>query len=118
MLRLRCTRPLGLAARQVREMLTGKNFARLALGVPAATAVGWASGIDSTFGGVNVDAETYSFRDRPLDDAIAAMCDIGRGYAELTARHNLRTGWRRDMSGDAAVLNARIRPEAECRASW
>jgi sugar phosphate isomerase/epimerase len=34
-----------------------------------------------------IGAQTYSFRDRPLDACIAAMKDIGLGYAELWQGH-------------------------------
>jgi sugar phosphate isomerase/epimerase len=68
-------------------MLTRREFGKLALAVPAAEVLTQTRRIRSTFGGVMVGAQTYSFRDRPLDDAIAAMREIGLGYAELTARH-------------------------------
>lgn len=37
--------------------------------------------------GVVIGVQSYSFRDRPLDDAIAAMHQIGVRYCELTAGH-------------------------------
>lgn len=43
--------------------------------------------IDSKFNGVMVGAQSYSFRDRPLDEAIQAMKDIGIGYTELWQGH-------------------------------
>ena len=40
--------------------------------------------IDSKFNGVMIGAQTYSFRTLPsLDDCVAAMKQIGLGYAEL-----------------------------------
>jgi sugar phosphate isomerase/epimerase len=68
-------------------MLTRRAFGKVALALPGARASRAAARIHSTFGGVMVGAQTYSFRDRPLDAAIAAMREIGLGFAELTARH-------------------------------
>ena len=42
---------------------------------------------DSKVKGVRIGAQTYSFRDRPLDDCIKAMSDIGLSYAELWSGH-------------------------------
>jgi sugar phosphate isomerase/epimerase len=70
----------------VNLMLSRRDLGKLALSA-AAAALGSAARIDSTFGGVRVGVQTYSFRDRPLDEAIAAMRTIGFGYAELSARH-------------------------------
>jgi sugar phosphate isomerase/epimerase len=61
-----------------------RDFAKVALGAPLAVAF---AKINSTFGGVMVGAQTYSFRDRPLDECIAAMKQIGLGFAELTSSH-------------------------------
>ena len=43
--------------------------------------------IDSTFHGVAIGAQSYSFRDMPLDDAIGAMKRIGIGSCELWSGH-------------------------------
>ena len=43
--------------------------------------------IRSTFGGVIVGTQCYSFRDRPLDGAIQAMVEIGIGACEMNFRH-------------------------------
>jgi sugar phosphate isomerase/epimerase len=43
--------------------------------------------IDSVVRGVQIGAQSYSFRDRPLDAAIKAYQDVGLGEAELTQGH-------------------------------
>jgi len=63
--------------------LTRRDFTGLALaaGLPAAAR------INSEFNGVKLGVQTYSFRDRSVDEAIAAMKTIGLGYAELSQGH-------------------------------
>ena len=65
--------------------ITRRDFSKLALAMPPAAAL--AARINSKIDGVMIGAQTYSFRDRPLDDCIAAMKEIGLGYAELTSTH-------------------------------
>ncbi len=43
--------------------------------------------IDSTFSGVTIGAQSYSFRDRPLEQAIAGMKALGIGSCELWGGH-------------------------------
>ena len=43
--------------------------------------------INSTFHGVAIGAQSYSFRDRPLEEAIANMKSIGIGTCELWSGH-------------------------------
>ena len=68
-------------------MLTRREFGKLALALPPAAARQAPARIHSTFGGVMVGAQTYSFRDRALDAAIEALRQIDLGFAELSARH-------------------------------
>ncbi len=42
---------------------------------------------NSTFRGVTVGAQSYSFRDRPVEEAIAAMKEIGFGLCEMWSGH-------------------------------
>jgi sugar phosphate isomerase/epimerase len=70
-----------------------------------------AGALDSKLAGVQIGAQSYSFRDRPLDQMIAAMVDIGlsecelwQGHLEprsksLDSRDQLRT-WRTTVSLD------------------
>jgi sugar phosphate isomerase/epimerase len=62
-------------------MITRREFAKL---TAAAAVLPAFAAIDSRFSGVTIGAQTYSFRALPsLDDCIAAMKEIGLGYAEL-----------------------------------
>jgi len=64
--------------------MTRRNFSKIALASVAAPVLG---AIDSKIDGVMIGAQTYSFEHLPLDDGIAAMKDIGLGYAELFEGH-------------------------------
>jgi sugar phosphate isomerase/epimerase len=48
--------------------------------------------INSTFQGVRIGCQSYSFRDRPVDQVIAAMAEIGIGECELWSAHLERMG--------------------------
>jgi len=64
------------------DHMTRRDFARFAA-VPLLASPVFAA-IDSKIDGVMIGAQTYSFRTLPsLDDCIAAMKQIGLGYAEL-----------------------------------
>jgi sugar phosphate isomerase/epimerase len=43
--------------------------------------------IDSVVRGVQIGAQAYSFRDRPLDECIAAFREVGLGECELSEMH-------------------------------
>src|SRR5262245_32814046 len=64
-------------------MLTRRAFHQSLTALPLASLYA----VDSKFNGVMVGVQSYSFRDRKLDDAIAAMKEIGLGYCEISQGH-------------------------------
>ena len=59
------------------KVLNRRDFGKIALaGIP--TAVAFAK-INSTFAGVKIGAQSYSFRTMPLEEAIQAFVDCGIG---------------------------------------
>jgi sugar phosphate isomerase/epimerase len=67
-------------------MYSRRDFGKLALaGVPAALLA--AKKIDSVVKGVQFGAQTYSFRNLPLDGMIQAMMDVGLGDCEVYPPH-------------------------------
>ena len=66
------------------NMLSRRRFGTIALAGAATPLFGKP---DSKVKGVMIGAQTYSFRDRSLDDAVKAMSDIGLSYAELFSGH-------------------------------
>jgi sugar phosphate isomerase/epimerase len=56
--------------------------------------------IDSTIKGVQLGAQTYSFRDRPLDGMLQAMVEVGLGDCEVYSPHV-----EPKMSGPDAKIN-------------
>src|SRR5258708_14886759 len=66
-------------------MLSRRDFHRLALAaVPASLA---ATKPNSKIHGVQLGAQSYSFRDMPLDEAIKGMLEVGLSECELWQGH-------------------------------
>jgi sugar phosphate isomerase/epimerase len=70
-------------------MYSRREFGRLALaGLPLTVAFAQGSSkTNSSFNGVRIGVQSYSFRSLPLDDAIKAMAGIGIGECELFSGH-------------------------------
>lgn len=66
--------------------ISRRTFGNLAIGAAAASTASLAK-IDPYFKGVRLGVQSYSFRDRNLDAAIAAMKEIGIGCVELYSGH-------------------------------
>jgi len=68
-------------------MYTRRDFGKIALAAIPASSVLAQKKIDSTIAGVMIGAQSYSFREKPLDGVIQAMVDIGLGECELFSPH-------------------------------
>src|SRR5579862_5398306 len=66
--------------------------------VPAGKLRG-ATMINSVIRGVQIGAQSYSFRDRPLDACIAAFREVGLGECELTEGHVIPS----DLKGEDRI---------------
>ena len=67
-------------------MYTRRDFGKIALAAVPVTLLAQKK-INSTIGGVLIGAQSYSFRERPLDGVIQAMTEIGLGECELFSPH-------------------------------
>ncbi len=75
--------------------LTRREWNKLALGSVAAMVVAPVASfaaaqskrINSRFKGVQIGAQSYSFRDRPFDEMLKAMAEVGIGSCELWSGH-------------------------------
>jgi sugar phosphate isomerase/epimerase len=67
-------------------MISRRTFAKTTLAASTSPLLP-AAKINSTFHGVNIGVQSYSFRDRDLVGAIAAMKQIGLGTVELYSGH-------------------------------
>lgn len=74
-------------------MFTRRDFTRSALSALPLSALRAASG---TTHGVMLGTQSYSFRDRPADQAIAAMKELGVGFVEVWQGH----AEPKDLKGD------------------
>jgi sugar phosphate isomerase/epimerase len=75
---------------------TRRQFLATSAGIAAASSALRAhEGIHSIFQGVQIGAQSYSFRDRPLEEAVEAMHNIGLGECELWSGHMERTDGKR-----------------------
>jgi sugar phosphate isomerase/epimerase len=66
-----------------------RDFGKLAAGAALSSTISSAAKIDSKIAGVQIGAQTYSFRDRSFDAMVDAMKEVGLGEAELWDGHVL-----------------------------
>jgi len=70
-------------------MYTRRTFGKSMLGVISIAAIPSPLGakLNSTIDGVLIGCQSYSFRDRPLDEAIKAIAEVGLAECELSMGH-------------------------------
>jgi len=103
-------------------MISRRDFGKIAAAaLPLGRAIG-AAKIDSTVGGVMLGAQSYSFRDRPMDKAIAAYREIGLGECELWQGHVEPQGQQRGEAGREELRKWRLSTPldhfAQVRRQW
>ena len=92
-------------------MFSRRDFGKMALAaVPLAAAQ--AAKINSKFGGVQIGAQSYSFRDRSLDACIDALKEVGLGECELWQGH-VEPAVERGAEGRAALKKWRLETPLE-----
>jgi sugar phosphate isomerase/epimerase len=77
-------------------MFTRRDLGKIALAALPASSLLAQKKINSTIGGVLIGAQSYSFREKPLDGVIQAMTEIGLGECELFSPHIEPKGVSRD----------------------
>ncbi|HEX2341694.1 MAG TPA: sugar phosphate isomerase/epimerase [Vicinamibacterales bacterium] len=88
--------------------MTRREWHQMTIGTLVATAAAPFAAqkkIDSVVAGVQLGAQSYSFRDRPLDGVIAGLAAAGLGSCELWQDH-LERDATASVSGDAAKREA------------
>jgi sugar phosphate isomerase/epimerase len=78
-------------------MYTRRDFGKIALAAVPASSLLAQKKIHSTIGGVLIGAQSYSFREKPLDGVIQGMTEIGLGECELYSPHIEPKGSREDL---------------------
>jgi sugar phosphate isomerase/epimerase len=88
--------------------MTRREWHQMTIGTLVATAAGTLGAqkkIDSVVAGVRLGAQSYSFRDRPLDGVIAGLAAAGLGNCELWQDH-LERDATANVQGEAAKREA------------
>src|SRR5438874_5883485 len=96
-------------------MFSRRDFGKMALAaVPlaAARAAARVTKINSKFSGVQIGAQSYSFRDRSLDACIDALKEVGLGECELYQGH-VEPAPGRGAEGRAALKKWRLETPLE-----
>lgn len=88
-------------------MISRRDLARLAAAALPLGALRGAARIDSKIDGVQLGAQSYSFRDRPMDKAIEAYKEIGLGECELWQGH-VEPQEQRGAAGREAIRKWRL----------
>jgi sugar phosphate isomerase/epimerase len=78
-------------------MFSRRTFNQMALAGIASTPLLAQKKINSTISGVMLGAQSYSFRDKPLDGVIQAMVEVGLGECELFSPHVEPRGSREEL---------------------